>query len=90
MVDRTPPPGSGTPSGASLPEGSASREAPVKSYGASGRGSASGSRTRVALACTDCASRNYQTTRKAERQGQLTFKKFCPGCNKHTVHKETK
>jgi large subunit ribosomal protein L33 len=62
----------------------------VKSYGAVGRGSASGSRTRVALACTECDSRNYQTTRKADQQGQLTLKKFCPRCNKHTVHKETK
>jgi large subunit ribosomal protein L33 len=81
MDDRTTPPGSLTPSLA---------ESPVKSYGASGRGSASGSRTRVALACTDCDSRNYQTTRKVERQGQLALKKFCPSCNKHTVHKETK
>jgi large subunit ribosomal protein L33 len=50
----------------------------------------SGARTRVALACSDCDSRNYQTTRKNSQQGQLTLKKFCPRCNKHTLHKETK
>jgi large subunit ribosomal protein L33 len=47
-------------------------------------------RARVSLACTDCGARNYQTTRKPERKGQLSLKKFCPGCNRHTVHKETK
>ena len=59
---------------------------PVKSYGSKG----SGSRTRVAIACTVCDARNYQTTRKPGRLGQLSLKKFCPKCNRHTVHKETK
>jgi large subunit ribosomal protein L33 len=49
-----------------------------------------GPRIRVSLACTECESRNYSTTRKPERLGQLSFKKFCPSCNKHTIHKETK
>ena len=52
------------------------------------RGSAA--RTRVSLACSECEARNYKTTRKPERQGQLSLKKFCPGCKRHTVHKETK
>jgi large subunit ribosomal protein L33 len=50
----------------------------------------SGGRTRVSLACTECESRNYKTTRKPELEGQLSMKKFCPTCNRHTVHKETK
>ncbi len=58
------------------------------SRSSSPRGGAS--RIRVSLACTECESRNYSTTRKPERLGQLTFKKFCPTCNRHTVHKETK
>jgi large subunit ribosomal protein L33 len=50
----------------------------------------SGARTRVSLACTDCGARNYQTTRKPERKGQLSLKKHCPICKRHTIHKETK
>jgi large subunit ribosomal protein L33 len=49
-----------------------------------------GPRIRISLACTVCESRNYSTTRKPERLGQLSFKKFCPTCNKHAIHKETK
>jgi len=49
-----------------------------------------GARARVSLACTDCGARNYQTTRKPDRKGQLSLKKFCPGCKRHTLHKETK
>ena len=49
-----------------------------------------GPRIRVSLACTECESRNYSTTRKPERLGQIALKKFCPTCNKHTIHKETK
>jgi large subunit ribosomal protein L33 len=44
----------------------------------------------VSLACTECESRNYRTTRKPEHKGQISLKKFCPKCNRHTVHKETK
>jgi large subunit ribosomal protein L33 len=46
-------------------------------------------RTRVALVCEECGARNYQTT-KARNQERLTLKKFCPTCNRHTVHKESK
>ncbi len=53
-------------------------------------GGHSGGRTRVSLACSECESRNYKTTRKPELVGQLSLKKFCPKCNRHTVHKETK
>jgi large subunit ribosomal protein L33 len=45
----------------------------------------------ITLACSDCKERNY-TTQKNRRndQGRLEFKKFCPRCRKHTVHKESK
>lgn len=47
-------------------------------------------RVEISLACTVCESRNYRTTRKREQVGQITLNKFCPKCNRHTVHKETK
>ncbi len=47
-------------------------------------------RQRVSLACTECDTRNYQTTRKPDHKGQIVLKKFCPTCKRHTVHKETK
>jgi len=47
-------------------------------------------RLNIALACTKCESRNYRRTVKPDRMGQLALKKFCPTCNAHTVHKETK
>jgi large subunit ribosomal protein L33 len=48
-------------------------------------------RTIVTLACTDCKERNY-TTQKNRRNdaGRIEFKKFCPRCRKHTLHRETK
>ncbi|HEY1959591.1 MAG TPA: 50S ribosomal protein L33 [Polyangiaceae bacterium] len=47
-------------------------------------------RITVSLACSECQNRNYKTTRRVDRVGQLEIRKFCPRCNKHTVHKETK
>lgn len=43
------------------------------------------------LACMDCKERNY-TTQKNRRNdpNRLEFKKFCPRCRKHTLHRETK
>jgi len=49
-----------------------------------------GERVEVSLACSVCESRNYRTSRKKSQQGQLSLKKHCPKCNKHTLHKETK
>ena len=46
-------------------------------------------RTRIVLVCEECGARNYQTT-KARKQERLSIKKFCAGCNRHTVHKESK
>ena len=47
-------------------------------------------RTHVSLACTECETRNYRTTRKPEQKGQLDAEEVCPTCKRHTVHKETK
>jgi large subunit ribosomal protein L33 len=44
----------------------------------------------IALACSECETRNYKTTRKASHLGQMEFKKYCPKCKRHTIHKETK
>jgi large subunit ribosomal protein L33 len=55
-----------------------------------GRKPGNGERVEIALACTECEARNYKTTRKQDEAGQLEKKKFCPSCNHHTIHKETK
>ncbi|OIP43642.1 50S ribosomal protein L33 [Candidatus Desantisbacteria bacterium CG2_30_40_21] len=45
----------------------------------------------VILACSDCKRRNYNTTRNKKKQTtKLELKKYCPFCQAHTVHKETK
>ena len=45
----------------------------------------------VTLACEKCKRRNYTTTKnKRNTADKLAFKKFCPSCRTHTVHKETK
>ncbi|MCA9530738.1 MAG: 50S ribosomal protein L33 [Myxococcales bacterium] len=49
-------------------------------------------RVRVALACEECGSRNYHTTkaRRPDTRERLTLKKFCPTCNRHTLHSESR
>jgi large subunit ribosomal protein L33 len=48
-------------------------------------------RVRVVLACADCGSRNYTTSKeKGGQSGRLERKKFCPRCNAHTIHRETR
>ncbi len=45
----------------------------------------------ITLACGECKNRNYSTTRnKKKTTDKLALKKFCPTCNRHTLHKETK
>jgi large subunit ribosomal protein L33 len=46
-------------------------------------------RTRIVLVCEQCGARNYHTT-KAQGRDRLGLKKFCPTCNRHTLHKESK
>ena len=45
---------------------------------------------KVILTCSVCLSRNYVTNKNKSRQERLELMKFCPRCNTHTLHKETK
>jgi large subunit ribosomal protein L33 len=48
-------------------------------------------RAHIVLVCEECGGRNYKTTKaKKAQQERLSIKKFCPACNRHTVHKESK
>ncbi|MCM8816264.1 MAG: 50S ribosomal protein L33, partial [Candidatus Omnitrophica bacterium] len=43
----------------------------------------------ILLACSECKKRNYSTQKnKKKNKDRLELKKFCPGCRKHTVHRE--
>ena len=45
----------------------------------------------IALQCTVCKEINYRTTKnKHNSEGKLELNKFCPRCNKTTLHKERK
>ena len=45
----------------------------------------------VILACTECKSRNYTTTKnKRNTHGRLEKIKFCPFEKKRTLHRETR
>jgi large subunit ribosomal protein L33 len=56
----------------------------------SGRGSGSGGRIPVTLACSECKARNYRTTKAQNETGALELKKYCKVCKRHTLHRETK
>lgn len=48
-------------------------------------------RDKIIMECTDCKSRNYFTDKnKRLHPERVEWKKFCPRCNKHQVHKESK
>jgi large subunit ribosomal protein L33 len=48
-------------------------------------------RDKIILACNECKNRNYFTTKnKRLHPERVEWKKYCPRCNKHQVHKETK
>jgi large subunit ribosomal protein L33 len=48
-------------------------------------------RDQITLECTECKERNYSTTKnKRQHPGRVEFKKYCPRCNSHTPHKETR
>lgn len=48
-------------------------------------------RVKVTLACSECKERNYSTTKnKKTNPDRIEFKKYCPKCGVHTLHKETK
>lgn len=45
----------------------------------------------ITLACSDCRSRNYTTTKNRQKHPErLEFRKYCPPCRKHTLHREAK
>ncbi|NCO36521.1 MAG: 50S ribosomal protein L33 [Armatimonadetes bacterium] len=47
--------------------------------------------TIITLACSECSSRNYTTTKnKQKNRDKLSLKKYCSKCGRHTVHSETR
>ncbi len=48
-------------------------------------------RDKIILACSECKNRNYFTTKnKRLHPERVEWKKYCPRCNKHMLHMETK
>lgn len=48
-------------------------------------------REKVILICSECFSRNYTTSKKkSDVSKRMELKKFCPKCNRYTIHKESK
>ncbi|MFT4189476.1 MAG: 50S ribosomal protein L33 [Aeromicrobium sp.] len=48
-------------------------------------------RPKITLACTECKERNYITKKNRRNDpDRLDVKKFCPRCNAHQVHRETR
>ena len=48
-------------------------------------------RDKIILACSDCKNRNYFTSKnKRLHPERVEWKKYCPRCNAHKLHKETK
>jgi large subunit ribosomal protein L33 len=48
-------------------------------------------RVTMTLACTECKEHNY-TSQKNRRNdpNRLEFRRYCPRCRTHTLHRETK
>ena len=47
--------------------------------------------TGITLRCEECKMENYITTKnKRKHPEKMELKKYCPKCNKMTVHKEKK
>ncbi|HOF65304.1 MAG: 50S ribosomal protein L33 [Erysipelotrichaceae bacterium] len=48
-------------------------------------------RVKVLLICSECLSRNYTTSiNRATQTKRFEIRKYCPRCNKTTLHKESK
>jgi large subunit ribosomal protein L33 len=45
---------------------------------------------KVILTCSICLSRNYSISVKKNNEKRIELMKYCPRCNKHTLHKQTK
>ncbi|MBI2210965.1 MAG: 50S ribosomal protein L33 [Candidatus Binatota bacterium] len=45
----------------------------------------------IGFACDKCKRKNYTNTKNRKTTtDKLAFKKFCPFCRSHTLHKEVK
>ena len=45
----------------------------------------------ITLACTECRSRNYTTSKNRQKHpDRLEFRKYCNSCRKHMPHREQK
>lgn len=45
----------------------------------------------IHLACTECRSRNYTSTKNRRNDpDRLEFRKFCPRCRGHRLHREVR
>ena len=54
-------------------------------------GKATDIRPKITMACEDCKHRHYITKKNRRNDpDRLESKQFCPNCNKHTNHKETR
>ena len=48
-------------------------------------------RENIILSCTECGEENYINTKnKRNHPDRMEVNKYCPRCNKKTVHKEKK
>lgn len=48
-------------------------------------------RDKIILACTECKSRNYFSTKnKRKHPERVEHRKYCSRCNQHRMHKETR
>jgi large subunit ribosomal protein L33 len=45
----------------------------------------------ITMACTESGDRNYTTSKNKKTHSQrMELKKFCPRCNKQTLHREVR
>jgi len=54
-----------------------------------------GNRIIIMLACSECNRQNYTTEKNRineqnKKHPRLSLNKFCPQCDKYTIHKEAK
>ncbi|HTC70578.1 MAG TPA: 50S ribosomal protein L33 [Acidothermaceae bacterium] len=48
-------------------------------------------RPKITLACQECKNRNYITKKNRRNDpDRLELKKYCPHCDLHQVHRETR
>ncbi len=48
-------------------------------------------RDHITLECTECKERNYSSDKNKRLHPQrVEYKKYCPRCNAHRIHKETR